>query len=61
MMLDGHPYLTRLNTFISPAEMNKDPFFFESRDPRRAERSTRRSFRTMCGDQKYMACNAPCG
>ena len=32
MMIDGHPYLTRLNTFISPEEMNKDPFFFESRD-----------------------------
>ncbi len=32
MMIDSHPYLTRLNTFISPDEMNKDPFFFESRD-----------------------------
>ena len=35
MMIDGHPYLTRLNTFISPEEMTKDPFFFESRDLRK--------------------------
>ena len=40
MMIDSHPYLTRLNTFISPDEMNKDPFFFESARPgRRAQRS----------------------
>ena len=40
MMIDGHPYLTRLNTFISPEEMTKDPFFFESRDLRqRLERA----------------------
>ena len=31
MMIDAHPYLTRLNTFISPEEMDKDPFFFEAR------------------------------
>ena len=43
MMIDGHPYLTRLNTFISPEEMTKDPFFFESRDlGGRVERPHRR-------------------
>jgi MYXO-CTERM domain-containing protein len=59
MMIDGHPYLTRLNTFISPEEMNKDPFFFETRDLTDVPNVRTAILRTMCGNSEYMACNAP--
>ena len=59
MMIDGHPYLTRLNTFISPEEMTKDPFFFESRDLGNVSNAHTAVLRTMCGAAEYMACNAP--
>jgi MYXO-CTERM domain-containing protein len=59
MMIDGHPYLTRLNTFISPEEMTKDPFFFESRDLVNVSNVHTAILRTMCGAAEYMACNAP--
>jgi MYXO-CTERM domain-containing protein len=59
MMIDGHPYLTRLNTFISPEEMTKDPFFFESRDLGNISNVHTAVLRTMCGAAEYMACNAP--
>ena len=59
MMIDGHPYFTRLNTFISPEEMNQDAFFFESKDlPDLSNRHTA-VIRTMCGNQDYLYCNAP--
>ena len=59
MMIDAHPYLTRLNTFISPDEMDKDPFFFEARDLTDVSNVHTAVLRTMCGDAEYMACNAP--
>jgi len=59
MMIDAHPYLTRLNTFISPEEMTKDPFFFESRDLGNISNAHTAVLRTMCGAAEYMACNAP--
>jgi len=59
MMIDAHPVLTRLNTFISPEEMTKDPFFFESQDLPDVSNVHKATFRTMCGEQQYMACNAP--
>jgi len=59
MMIDGHPYLTRLNTFISPEEMNKDPFFFETRDLTDVPNVHTAVLRTMCGNMEYMYCNAP--
>ena len=59
MMIDGHPYLTRLNTFISPEEMNKDPFFFETRDLTDVPNVHNAVLRTMCGNMEYMSCNAP--
>ena len=59
MMIDGHPYLTRLNTFISPEEMTKDPFFFEARDLSDVSNVHTAVIRTMCGNMEYMACNAP--
>jgi len=58
-MLDGHPYMTRMNTFISPEEMNKDALFFESTGLGDVPLLHSATFRTMCGDQKFMACNAP--
>jgi MYXO-CTERM domain-containing protein len=59
MMIDSHPYLTRLNTFISPDEMNKDPFFFESRDLTDVPNLHTAVIRTMCGNMEYLQCNAP--
>jgi MYXO-CTERM domain-containing protein len=59
MMIDGHPYLTRLNTFISPEEMTKDPFFFETRDLTDVSNVHNAVIWTMCGNMEYMACNAP--
>jgi hypothetical protein len=58
-MLDGHPYMTRMNTFISPEEMSKDALFFESSGLGDVPQVHTATFRTMCGDQKFMACNAP--
>jgi len=59
MMIDAHPYLTRLNTFISPEEMNVDPLFILSRDLPDVPRVRTAVFRTMCGSMQFMACNAP--
>jgi MYXO-CTERM domain-containing protein len=59
MMIDAHPTLTRLNTFISPEEMTKDPFFFEAKDLPNLSNVHTATLRTMCGSQQYMACNAP--
>jgi hypothetical protein len=59
MMIDAHPTLTRLNTFISPEEMTKDPFFFEAKDLPNLSNVHTATLRTMCGNQEYMACNAP--
>jgi uncharacterized membrane protein YgcG len=59
MMIDGHPYLTRLNTFISPEEMNQDAFFFESQDLPDQSSTHTAVIDTLCGDMDYMYCNAP--
>jgi MYXO-CTERM domain-containing protein len=59
MMIDGHSYLTRLNTFVSPAEMNQDAFFFESQDLPDLSNKHSAVIRTLCGDMEYMSCNAP--
>jgi MYXO-CTERM domain-containing protein len=59
MMIDAHPYLTRLNTFISPDEMKKDPFFFETQGLGNLSNVHTAVLRTMCGNSEYMACNAP--
>ena len=59
MMIDQHPYLTRLNTFISPEEMNTDPLFFESTDLPDVSNVHTATLRSMCGNMDYLACNAP--
>jgi len=58
-MIDAHPYLTRLNTFISPAEMNKDPLFNLNPDLPDVPLVHTAILRTMCGARQFMACNAP--
>jgi MYXO-CTERM domain-containing protein len=58
-MIDAHPYLTRLNTFISPDEMKKDPFFFETKGLDDVSNLHTAVLRTMCGNSEYMSCNAP--
>jgi MYXO-CTERM domain-containing protein len=59
MMIDGHPYLTRLNTYLSPAEMNQDAFFFESTNLPDVPNVHKATIETVCGNMEYMACNAP--
>jgi MYXO-CTERM domain-containing protein len=59
MMLDAHPYLTRMNTYLSPDEMNQDAFFFESQTLPDVSNVHKATIRTLCGNMDYMACNAP--
>ena len=59
MMIDAHPYLTRLNTFISPEEMMDDPLFMANGDLGDVPLAHTATFRTMCGNRQFMACNAP--
>ena len=59
MMIDARPYLTRLNTYLSPEEMNKDPLFFINRDLPDVSNVHTATLRTMCGNEEYLACNAP--
>jgi len=59
MMIDAHPYLTRLNTYISPEEMDKDPLFLVNRDLPPFSNVHTAVLRTMCGASEYLSCNAP--
>jgi hypothetical protein len=59
MMIDAHPYMTRMNTVISPIEMNQDALFFASTGLGDVPLLHTATFRTMCGDKKFLACNAP--
>jgi MYXO-CTERM domain-containing protein len=58
-MLDAHDYLTRLNTYLSPPEMNQDAFFFETTSLPDVSNIHTATIRTLCGNKEYMACNAP--
>ncbi|HEY4184056.1 MAG TPA: DUF2330 domain-containing protein [Polyangia bacterium] len=58
-MIDSHAYMTRMNTFISPPEMTKDAFFFASTGLGDVPLVHTATFRTMCGQMKFMGCNAP--
>jgi MYXO-CTERM domain-containing protein len=58
-LLDSHPRLTRLSTFISPEEMTVDPTFtMNSSLPDVPLQRTAHAVR-VCGDQRYDACGAP--
>jgi uncharacterized membrane protein YgcG len=59
MMIDAHPYLTRLNTFISPDEMDRDPLFLVNPDLGDVSNVHQAVLRTMCGNSEFLACNAP--
>jgi MYXO-CTERM domain-containing protein len=59
MMIDAHPYLTRLNTYLSPPEMNQDAFFFESTNLPDVSNVHTATIRRMCGNMEFTACNAP--
>jgi hypothetical protein len=58
-MINDHTYLTRLNTFISPIEMDRDPLFAFNADLPEVSSQHTATFRLMCGNRQYMACNAP--
>jgi MYXO-CTERM domain-containing protein len=59
LMIDAQPYLTRLNTFISPEEMTADALFDINPDFPDVSNVHTATFRTMCGNMRYTACNAP--
>jgi hypothetical protein len=58
-MIDAHPYLTRLNTYLSPPEMNQDAFFFESTNLPDVPLVHTATIDAVCGDMQFMQCNAP--
>jgi len=58
-MIDAHPYLTRLNTYLSPSEMNQDAFFFESTNLPDVPLVHTATIDAVCGDMQFMQCNAP--
>jgi hypothetical protein len=59
LLVDGHPYLTRFGTFLSPEEMNQDPLFAFNDSLPDVAADHHATLRTMCGNQEYLVCNAP--
>jgi MYXO-CTERM domain-containing protein len=58
-LFDSHSYLTRLATFISPEEMNKDPeFLFNPELPTLSNVHTSKAH-VLCGNMTYTWCAAP--
>jgi hypothetical protein len=55
----NHPYLTRLATFISPDEMNKDPRFVTNADLPDVEPQHLALAHILCGNEDYDICHAP--
>ena len=58
-LFDAHPYLTRLGTYISPIEMNRDPIFIFNDELPTLSNVHRATAHIMCGDQAYRYCEAP--
>ena len=58
-LFDGHAYLTRLATFISPEEMNTDPQFVFNPDLPPLSNLHTATAHVMCGLQTYTYCEAP--
>jgi hypothetical protein len=58
-MLDRHPFMTRLATFISPEEMTKDPFFVVNPDLPAVTNQHQAVAHMICGDEEHDVCNAP--
>jgi MYXO-CTERM domain-containing protein len=58
-LFDGHGYLTRLATYISPEEMNKDPQFIFNPDLPQLSNLHTATANVMCGRQAYTYCQAP--
>ena len=58
-MFDAHPYLTRLATFISPEEMNRDPLFIFNEELPPLSNVHTATANILCGNQKYRSCEAP--
>ncbi|HMF41350.1 MAG TPA: DUF2330 domain-containing protein [Polyangia bacterium] len=58
-LFDGHDYLTRLATFISPEEMTKDPQFIFNPDLPQLSNVHTATAHVLCGLQTYTYCEAP--
>jgi len=58
-LIDGHSYLTRLATYISPEEMTKDQEFTYNPDLPGVPNVHTATAHVMCGQQYYTFCEAP--
>jgi MYXO-CTERM domain-containing protein len=58
-LFDSFPYLTRLSTVISPAEMTKDPLFLFNADLGDVASTHQAQVVYQCGNMMYSRCNAP--
>ena len=58
-LFDGFPYVTRLSTFISPAEMTKDPLFLFNSDLGDVSATHQAQAVYECGAMAYDHCSAP--
>ena len=59
VLFDRRAYLTRLATFISPEEMNKDPEFIFNGDLPVLSNVHTATAHVMCGQQTFTFCKAP--
>jgi MYXO-CTERM domain-containing protein len=59
LLLDGHSYLTRLATYISPEEMNQDPEFVFNPDLPELPNVHTATAHVVCGNQAFTYCEAP--
>jgi MYXO-CTERM domain-containing protein len=59
LMIDGHPYLTRLATYISPEEMTFDPQFALNASLGDVSSYHKAILHAMCGNKQFLYCNAP--
>jgi MYXO-CTERM domain-containing protein len=58
-LFDGHDYLTRLATYISPEEMNKDPEFVFNPELPTVSNVHTATAHIVCGAMAYTSCQAP--
>jgi hypothetical protein len=58
-LMDSHPKLTRLSTFISPEEMKVDPTFVMNASLADVPAVREATAYRVCGNQEYSVCEAP--
>jgi hypothetical protein len=58
-LFDRFPYLTRLATYISPAEMDKDPLFIFNEELPTVSNVRAATATILCGESRFRSCAAP--